>query len=66
MGAQAALAGRTGFVFGVPIRRDIDGLFERAHAEFDPDAFDRAWEEGQTFSIEQAGALALDGLEQLE
>ncbi|MCZ6506022.1 MAG: tetratricopeptide repeat protein, partial [Actinobacteria bacterium] len=62
MGAQAALAKRTGFVFGIPIRRDIDRLFGRARAELDPESFDRAWTEGQAASIEQAGALALDGL----
>jgi len=62
MGSQAALAKRTGYVFGIPIRRDIDRLFGRARAELDPDSFDRAWTEGQAASIEQAGALALDGL----
>jgi hypothetical protein len=66
MGTQAAFAKRTGFVFGIPIRRDVDRLFERARAELDPESFDRAWAEGQAASIEQAGALALHGLEQLE
>ena len=64
MGAQATLAKR-GFVFGIPIRRDIDRLFGRARAELDPEPFDRAWAEGQTASIEQAGALALEGLARL-
>jgi hypothetical protein len=62
MGAQAALANRTGFVFGIPIRRDIDQLFGRARAALGPDSFDRAWAEGHAASIEQAGALALEGL----
>ncbi|MCH7900143.1 MAG: hypothetical protein IH818_04435 [Acidobacteria bacterium] len=62
MGAQAALAKRTGFLFGIPIRRDIDRLFGRARAELGPDSFDRAWAEGQAASVDQAGALALDGL----
>ncbi len=66
MGAQAAFAKRTGFVFGIPIRRDVDRIFERARAELDPESFDRAWAEGQAASTEQASALALDGLEQLE
>jgi tetratricopeptide (TPR) repeat protein len=66
MGAQATLAKRTGFVFGVPIRRDIDRLFEWARTDLDPDSFDRAWAKGQAASIEQAGALALDGLALLE
>jgi predicted ATPase/class 3 adenylate cyclase len=62
MGAQAALAKRTGYVFGIPIRRDVDRLLERAAAELDPDSFDRAWAEGQAASVEQAGALALESL----
>jgi predicted ATPase/class 3 adenylate cyclase len=65
MGAQAALAKRTGFVFGIPIRRDVDRLFERARAEFDPESFDRAWAEGQAATLEQATAWALEGLEKL-
>ncbi|GMQ86268.1 MAG: hypothetical protein BMS9Abin07_1841 [Acidimicrobiia bacterium] len=66
MGAQAAFAKRTGFVFGIPIRRDIDRLLERARAELGPESFDRAWVEGQAASVDQAGALALEGLERLE
>ena len=66
LGTQAALAERTGFVFGIPIRRDIDRLFERARAELDPESFDRAWAEGQAASVEQAGAWALEGLDKLE
>jgi ATP/maltotriose-dependent transcriptional regulator MalT len=61
MGAQAALAER-GFVFGIPIRRDIDRLFDRARAELGPESFDRAWTEGQAASVDQAGAVALEGL----
>jgi hypothetical protein len=61
MGAQAALAKR-GFVFGIPIRRDVDRLFERARAELGPEPFDRAWAEGQAASLDKAGALALEGL----
>ncbi len=66
MGAQAALAKRTGFVFGIPIRRDVDLLLERVRAELDPEEFDQAWSEGQAATVEQAGAWALDGLEHLE
>jgi hypothetical protein len=62
MGAQAAFATRTGFVFGIPIRRDVDRLFERARAELDPESFDIAWAEGQAATVEEAGALALEGL----
>lgn len=64
MGAQATLAKR-GFVFGIPIRRDIDRLFGRARAELGPDSFDRARAEGQDASVDQAGALALEGLAEL-
>jgi hypothetical protein len=65
MGAQAALAKRTGFVFGIPIRRDVARLIDRATAELDPESFGSAWAEGQAASIEQASALALDGLAEL-
>jgi tetratricopeptide (TPR) repeat protein len=66
MGAQAALARRTGFVFGIPIRRDVGRLIERAKTELDAESFDRAWAEGQAASIEQASALALDGPAELD
>ena len=61
MGAQATLAKR-GFVFGIPIRRDVDRLLERARAELDPESFDIALAEGQAASVDEAGAWALDGL----
>ena len=62
LGAQAALANRTGWVFGIPIRRDIERLFGRARAELGADSFDRAWVKGHAASVDQAGAMALEGL----
>ncbi len=66
MGAQAAFADRTGFVFGIPIRKDVQRLLERARQELDPESFDVAWAEGQAASVDQAGAWALEGLEQVD
>jgi predicted ATPase/DNA-binding SARP family transcriptional activator len=62
MGAQAALAERTGFVFGIPIRHDIERLRERARTELGLESFDRARMEGQAASVDQASATALEGL----
>jgi len=35
-------------------------------AELGPEPFDRAWAKGQAASVDQAGALALEGLERLD
>ena len=63
LGTQAALAERTGFVFGIPIRRDRDRRVERLRDAFGRGDFDQAWAEGQAATVEQAGAWALEGLE---
>jgi tetratricopeptide (TPR) repeat protein len=66
LGAQAATAERSGFMFGIPIRRDIARLLDGARTTLDQNAFDQAWAEGQAATVEQAGAWALEGLDGVE
>lgn len=64
-GAVAALTDRSGFMFGIPIRKDIERSMAQAKTGLDQRTVDKAWSEGQTATIEQAGTWALEGLGQL-
>ena len=63
--AVEALNDRSGFMFGIPIRKDLERSLASARAELDEEVFDIAWTEGQTATVEQAGIWALEGLKQL-
>ena len=64
--AVAALNDRSGFMFGLPIRNDQERSLVRLRTELTQDAFDKAWTEGYSATVEEAGAWALEGLGQLE
>ena len=64
--AVAALNDRSGFMFGLPIRNDQERSLDHLRTELASDAFDRAWGEGYSTTVEQAGAWALEGLRQLD
>lgn len=64
--AVAALNDRSGFMFGLPIRNDQERSLDRLQTELAQNAFDKAWGEGYSATIEQAGSWALEGLRQLE
>ena len=66
LGAVDVLNGRTGFMFGIPIREDRDRFLERARVDLGPEAFEKAWVEGSSASVVQAGEWALEGLQHLE
>ena len=66
LGTQAATAERSGFMFGIPIRRDVARLLHGARTTLGQAVFDKAWAEGQAATVEQAGAWALEGLAVLE
>ena len=66
LGAQTAFAEGTEFMFGIPIRKDVDRLLGGARTRLDQGVFDQAWSEGRAATVEQASAWALDGLEHLE
>jgi len=64
--ALAVLNERSGFVFGVPIRRDLTKSLDQARADLDGESFNKAWAEGSSATLEQASAWGLEGLSQLE
>jgi hypothetical protein len=53
-------------MFGLPIRNDQERSLDRLQTELAQNAFDKAWGEGYSATIEQAGSWALEGLRQLE
>lgn len=63
-GALAVHNDRSGFVFGIPIRRDLERTLARARGELDQESFDRAWAEGSDVTVARAGEWALEGLVQ--
>ena len=64
--ALAVLNERSGFVFGIPIRRDLEQSLAQARADLDEESFDTAWAEGSTATLEPAGVWGLEGLRRLE
>ena len=61
-GALAVHNDRSGFAFGIPIRRDLEQALARARGELDRESFDRAWAEGSNVTVARAGEWALEGL----
>ena len=64
--ALAVLKDRSGFMFGIPIRKDMTKSLDQARADLDGESFDKAWAEGSSATLEQAGVWGLEGLSQLE
>ena len=54
------------FMFGIPIRKDLKRCLARAKTQLNQGAFDEAWAEGCAATVEQAGAWAIAGLDQLD